>query len=119
MLVSQRSLPSVLSLTEATPPPTPGEDAIQRLLRTLRTPVVQHSPHMQKHYPAGRAPSFLSAGLPRDRRGRIAQKVERKAFHGVIEDDEIDGDGGETPRIGGGFNEVGRDRDREFLESLR
>ena len=74
---------------------------------------------MQKHYPAGRAPSFLSAGLPRDRRGRIAQKMERRALQGHIEDDEGNEDGGETPRIGGGFSDSAREREREFLESLR
>ncbi|KAJ8463330.1 hypothetical protein ONZ51_g10330 [Trametes cubensis] len=57
----------------------------------------------------GAPPSFLSAGLPRDRRGRIAQKSDTYVYW----------DGGETdtPRVA--FADPGRERDKELLESLR
>ncbi|TBU22984.1 HbrB-like-domain-containing protein [Dichomitus squalens] len=73
VLVSQRSQRLVsLSLTAPPPQPSTGEAAIARLLRAL------HAPLPRQARPAGGAgaPSFLSAGLPRDRRGRIAQKVD-------------------------------------------
>lgn len=114
MLVSQRPLPSVLSINEFTPPPTPGEAAIQHLLRAIRSPVVQLTPHIYKRYSSG-APSFLSAGRPRDRRGRIAQKGVKRDLH---EEDE-EGEGFETPKLGGAFVDALRERDRELLESLR
>ena len=108
-----------MSLTEPTPPPTPGEEAIQRLLRTIRAPLVHLSPNHRRHSGRG-APSFLSAGLPRDRRGRIAGKSDSR--HGasrVLEELDND-DGGETPKIGAQFaTDAMRDREREFLESLR
>ncbi|KAI0790700.1 HbrB-like-domain-containing protein [Abortiporus biennis] len=117
VLVSQRPLPSVLSLTEPTPPPTPGEEAILRLLRTIRTPSSRLASHYKRYSTRG-APSFLSAGLPRDRRGRIAMKPEKRR-HELHEEDE-DGEGIETPRIGGSFAvDPVREREREFLESLR
>ena len=71
MLVSQRSTRlASLSLTAPPPQPTPGEAAITRLLRALHAPLATVA-----RSTAG-APSFLSAGLPRDRRGRIAQKAD-------------------------------------------
>ncbi|KAI0780338.1 HbrB-like-domain-containing protein [Fomes fomentarius] len=76
VLVSQRShRPASLSLTAPPPQPSTGEAAITRLLRALHAPIATLG--APRH--AGRtgaAPSFLSAGLPRDRRGRIAQKAD-------------------------------------------
>lgn len=109
MLVSQRSLPSVLSLTEAAPQPTPGEAAIQHLLRAIHTPLSKDTSNSFHRF-STRAPSFLSAGLPRDRRGRIEMKGNQK----VVKEEEEGDDGGDTPRMVA-FTE-GR---REFLESLR
>ncbi|KAH8107830.1 HbrB-domain-containing protein [Cristinia sonorae] len=118
VLVSQRPFPSVMSLTEPTPPPTPGEEAIQRLLRTIRTPLVNLSPNRHSEHSGRGAPSFLSAGLPRDRRGRIAGKSDPRSMMAKVLDEEEDG--GETPRLGGQFvTEPVRDKEREFLESLR
>jgi hypothetical protein len=66
--------------------------------------------------------------MPRDRRGRIAQKTLKgkgRDGHGhEHEDEESDGvlgDGGETPRIGlgGAAVNVDREHEREFLEALR
>ncbi|KAH9928056.1 HbrB-like-domain-containing protein [Amylocystis lapponica] len=116
VLVSQRSRrPVSFSLTAPPPQPTAGEAAVEQLLRTVRAPhTVGQRPLARQHG----APSFLSAGLPRDRRGRIAQKHERGGSKGIAEEPE--GEGEETPRLGGavvGFAE--REREKEFLESLR
>lgn len=125
VLLSQRSLPVLYSLTAPPPPPPPGEEAVQLLLRAIRTPLVQISPDNKHYFGATGAPSFLSAGLPRDRRGRIARKPERTGGGGarydvVYAQDVIDGVNGEdTPRLGGGFGDPARDREREILESLR
>lgn len=110
-----------MSLTEPTPPPTPGEQAIQQLLRTIRTPLVHLSPNMRRRHSARGAPSFLSAGLPRDRRGRIAGKADGRHSASKVLDEVVDDDGGETPRIGAQFatTDTMRDKEREFLESLR
>lgn len=74
--------------------------------------------------PLTRAPSFLSGGLPRDRRGRIAQKQKGKGLAHLVglgsgEDEDMLGD--ETPRGGSSSYvvEVEREREREFLEALR
>lgn len=111
MLVSQRTLPSVLSLTEPTPQPTPGEAAIQHLLRAIRTPLSKDAPTSYHRF-STRAPSFLSAGLPRDRRGRI----DMKGSHIMVKE-EAEDDGGDTPRVVAFVD--GREKGREFLESLR
>lgn len=73
-----------------------------------------------------RTPSFLSGGIPRDRRGRIAQKkgkgvstlVGFDAMKGVLDDEDVSGD--ETPRnAAGGVLDLERERERVMLESLR
>lgn len=76
-----------------------------------------------------RAPSFLSGGLPRDRRGRIAQKRNLGGIGygasgpGGEGGEEGDDAGGETPR--NGFVEsfsmldLERERERIFLDGLR
>ncbi|KAI0769576.1 HbrB-like-domain-containing protein [Trametes elegans] len=83
VLVSQRSQRLVsLSLTAPPPQPTAGEAAIARLLRAMHAPLVTLARGQAR--PTTGAPSFLSAGLPRDRRGRITQKGEleaRRAMH--------------------------------------
>ncbi|KDQ57725.1 hypothetical protein JAAARDRAFT_156667 [Jaapia argillacea MUCL 33604] len=77
----------------------------------------------------GGAPTFLSGGAPRDRRGRIGQKPGWIGAETILgrgrgrgEEDE-DGDGEETPRNGVGFLDIDkvreREREREFLDSLR
>ncbi|KAI0373563.1 HbrB-domain-containing protein [Pilatotrama ljubarskyi] len=143
VLVSQRSQRLVsLSLTAPPPQPTAGEAAIARLLRAMHAPIVTLGARAHARPTTTGAPSFLSAGLPRDRRGRIAQKAERGAVGGeqdgrgrwygsvreeseVYEDDEERsgwyGYEGEvdTPRVGVAFADPGRERDKELLESLR
>ncbi|KAI1784258.1 HbrB-domain-containing protein [Ganoderma leucocontextum] len=75
VLVSQRSQRLVsLSLTAPPPQPTAGEAAVARLLRALHAPLASLAPRHNRTAGGLGAPSFLSAGLPRDRRGRIAQK---------------------------------------------
>jgi hypothetical protein len=129
VLISQRCLPVAFSLTDPPPSPTPGEEAISLLLRDIRMPLrPKNSKHDsgRNHYFAGTgAPSFLSAGLPRDRRGRIAQKPERQLTdisHIVDDYDEKSGLGEETPRLASGYSEnrqAAREKEREFLESLK
>ncbi|KAF7977425.1 hypothetical protein HWV62_3572 [Athelia sp. TMB] len=102
--------PSALS-PRPPPPPGPGEKALAELVRALRLPSAPGGGSI-----TARAPSFLSEGAPRDRRGRIAQKpasvrvpgVEGEGY-GFGEGEGYGGDGEETPRNGG----------REFLEALR
>ncbi|OBZ66068.1 Target of rapamycin complex 2 subunit bit61 [Grifola frondosa] len=130
VLVSQRSQrPTALSLTA--PPPQPTKQKPHPLLRALRAPLAQQIPekHRPPTVPTG-APSFLSAGLPRDRRGRIAQK-ERVGTPSVVRRVRSEGAEGrplsngsaeneadlETPRVT--FADPGRERDKELLESLR
>ena len=116
-----------------------------RLLRALHAPLA--APRHPRPPTAGAgAPSFLSAGLPRDRRGRIAQKHKSGAparsyyYSGwgggvgagggygngghangrAARDAEWDEAEADTPR--GGVTsavDAGRERDKEFLESLR
>ncbi|KAI0644373.1 HbrB-like-domain-containing protein [Trametes meyenii] len=167
VLVSQRSHRLVsLSLTMPPPQPTAGEAALARLLRALHAPLTTRPAR-----PTTGAPSFLSAGLPRDRRGRIAHRAERSHAHahshsyaptqtqahggrvsgaeldargrwrlreeagefeeGNDEDEDYDEGGGrgadgywyegetDTPRVGVSFADPVRERDKEFLESLR
>jgi len=129
VLASQTRLrPTQLSLTEPAPQPTAGEVAVTQLLRTIRSPlsslptnatlrpfsVASASSHK-------RTPSFLSGQVPRDRRGRIGQKpgwMRAEKILGPGDDDPDDDNGEETPRNYGYF-EQGREKEREFLESLR
>ncbi|OCH90237.1 HbrB-domain-containing protein [Obba rivulosa] len=128
VLVSQHpSRPISFSLTSSTPQLTPGENAVQHLLRAVRAPLIDHT-HHTRHSTRTGTPSFLSAGLPRDRRGRIAQKHDRHGSAGQLriipgapsEADRgvFDEDGGETPRMAAGMPDP-REREKEFLESLR
>ncbi|KAI0940478.1 hypothetical protein AcW1_003662 [Taiwanofungus camphoratus] len=98
LLVSQRpQRPISFSLTAPPPQPSAGEAAVQYLLRAVRAPLPQLS--RNRELSTG-APSFLSAGAPRDRRGRIAQKHDlhgRRSSSGIrdcimVPDDE-DGEG--------------------------
>ena len=125
VLVSQRPRPISFSLTSAPSAPTPGEAAVQHLLRVIRAPLTQLERSMQR----GNS-TFLSSAQPRDRRGWIAQKYDRRrsgvrcATDASGEGDEGDGDfggGGETPRMAARFAHMThlRERDEEFLESLR
>ncbi|KAI0063525.1 HbrB-domain-containing protein [Artomyces pyxidatus] len=116
VLVSQgRSHHASVSLTTPSPLPTPGEAAVSHLLRVVRASTSGarlsggRAPHRQ-----ARTLSFLSGNIPRDRRGRIAQRPGPLRMDLVVSDDEQDG--GETPRIGFAPE---REREREFLESLR
>lgn len=129
VLTSQkRSRPVTFSLTTPAPQPTPGEAAVADLLRIVRSPRVYLDARTQALRlgplsPLSRAPSFLSGGLPRDRRGRIAHKQKGKGVNDLISDGLADGDdtfGDETPRNGPSqMLEVEREREREFLEALR
>ncbi|KAG6813677.1 hypothetical protein H0H92_008525 [Tricholoma furcatifolium] len=123
VLTSQRR-PRALafSLTAPVPTPTPGEQVIIDLLRVVRSPRPQYDARAQalnKLVPASpraRAPSFLSGGLPRDRRGRIAHKQNARR-PAPLGDDVFNGD--ETPRGGSYVSDMEREREREILESLR
>ncbi|PBL02141.1 HbrB-domain-containing protein [Armillaria gallica] len=120
------------SLTAQPPQPSTGEAAVLELLRILRSPTPQFDGRQTVKPSTGRAraPSFLSGGLPRDRRGRIAQKQKGASLPNLVSNtisagDDGDSSGGETPRIGSGGTVVEierereREKEREFLEALR
>ncbi len=66
-----------------------------------------------------RAPSFLSGGLPRDRRGRVAHKHRSKpSALNLVLTDEDDAFGDETPRLGQSHDAEHRRR-LELLDSLK
>lgn len=129
VLTSQkRPRPVTFSLATPAPQPTAGEAAITDLLRIVRSPKTNFDARTQALKlgplsPLARAPSFLSGGLPRDRRGRIAHKQKGKGVNDLVLDGVGDGDdayGDETPRNGPSYMlEVEREREREFLEALR
>ncbi|KAF8348114.1 HbrB-like-domain-containing protein [Amanita rubescens] len=104
--------PTAHSLATATSQPSPGEAAIADLLRSSAQPWLDVGRQT-------RTPSFLSGGLPRDRRGRIAQKRKSKKMTlSSLDDESLE----ETPRLGNTFSTVlflEREREREILESLR
>ncbi|EMD37787.1 hypothetical protein CERSUDRAFT_105686 [Gelatoporia subvermispora B] len=128
VLVSQRpSRPVSFSLTASAPQLTPGETAVTHLLRAVRAPLSHNAHHKHLSTRTG-TPSFLSAGLPRDRRGRIAQKHDRQGSGGKLriipgatsdaEHSALDDEGGETPRMTAGMPDP-REREKDFLEALR
>src|SRR5262249_12655126 len=68
-----------------------------------------------------RAPSFLSGGLPRDRRGRVAHKHRSKpsALSLRLEgDDSLFAVGDETPRLAQSFETEHR-REMQILDTLK
>ncbi|KAJ7647492.1 HbrB-like-domain-containing protein [Roridomyces roridus] len=117
ILVSQgRQRPPPVSLTSAPPQPSVNEATIADLLRAVRSPRPQFdATATSTPISPPRAPSFLSGGLPRDRRGRIAQKSLNLAGIKIAEDENDDIFGDETPRVAQGL----REREREFLEALK
>ena len=111
--------PTAHSLATSTTQPSTGEAAIAELLRVVRNPGSQTTPRLGVDGHMSRTPSFLSGGLPRDRRGRIAQKRKSTQMTlSSLDDESLE----ETPRIGNTFNTMlflERERERELLESLR
>ncbi|KAF7375994.1 hypothetical protein MSAN_00014000 [Mycena sanguinolenta] len=104
-----------MSLTSAAPQMSAQEQAVADLLHFLRSPRPQFDAKaVTTPISPSRAPSFLSGGLPRDRRGRVAQKSLDRV---KIKEGEDDLFGDETPRVGQGLTD--REREREFLEALR
>ncbi|KAF9529288.1 HbrB-like-domain-containing protein [Crepidotus variabilis] len=117
-----RYLPATFSLTTPSPQPTAGEAAIRDLLRLVRNPRPQADFRNTKFKsPFTRTPTFLSGGLPRDRRGRVAGKGKSIPEFGVTRlEDEMFGE--DTPRMGPPASyviEIERERERELLEALR
>ncbi|KAJ7072500.1 HbrB-like-domain-containing protein [Mycena amicta] len=116
VLSSQCRRPPPVSLTSAPPQPTSSEAAIVELLRLVRSPRPQFDAKTTTTPTSpSRAPSFLSGGLPRDRRGRVGKK--QLSGIKIIEDGDEDLFGDETPRVGHGLAD--REREREFLEALK
>lgn len=113
-----RYLPATFSLTTPSPQPTAGEAAIRDLLRLVRNPQGDLRNTKFKS-PFTRTPTFLSGGLPRDRRGRIAGKGKNIAeLVGAKLDDETFGE--DTTRVGPAASYVLEiERERELLDSLR
>ncbi|KAJ7874679.1 HbrB-like-domain-containing protein [Mycena olivaceomarginata] len=109
---------TTMSLTSAPPQPSASEQAVVDLLRAVRSPRPQFDAKaMSTPISPSRAPGFLSGGLPRDRRGRVAQKSLDRVGVKVTEEGEDDIFGDETPRVAQGLTD--REREREFLEALR
>lgn len=89
-------------------PPSAGEATIESLLPLVSNP--QRPSFGQGLTPRAATPSFLSAGRPRDRRGRIGSSGAVSVL-GIVggwatmpartDQQEEDDEGGETPRIGG------------------
>jgi hypothetical protein len=118
-----QQLPFTFSLTTPTPQPIAGEAAIKDLLRLVRDPCAQSDSVNQKfkNDPAfqSRTPTFLSGAIPRDRRGRIAQKgkIPQALNHSQRNGDLFE----EIPRKGpvSYVIELEHEREREMLEALR
>ncbi|KXN90196.1 Target of rapamycin complex 2 subunit bit61 [Leucoagaricus sp. SymC.cos] len=108
---------TTFSLAPPDPDASPNAAAIDDLLRALRNPRQMEKPGLFKvnvTFPV-RAPSFLSGGLPRDRRGRVAHKHKNKPSIlslGLSDEDNISGD--ETPRLAHSYR-----RNVELLDSLK
>lgn len=124
MLSSQSRQFVTFSLTSSTPQPTAGEAAINDLLRLVRNPCPRSDSVNQqfKNSPAfqSRTTTFLSGGIPRDRRGRVAQKSKiPQALNYDQRNEDLFGE--ETPRKGpvSYVIEMEREREREMLEALR
>ncbi|EIN11413.1 HbrB-domain-containing protein [Punctularia strigosozonata HHB-11173 SS5] len=128
VLASQaRTRFSSLSLTSPLPKPGPGEEAVSNLLKLVMHPPSSASstsplsshPSFSYSYSkrASRAPSFLSSGKPRDRRGRVASKPHSLKVASLDIAGE-EGDGEETPR-GFVLSSDGEKSRRELLEALR
>ncbi|KAF8515436.1 HbrB-like-domain-containing protein, partial [Gautieria morchelliformis] len=107
------------TLAAPLPSPSQGESAATHLLRAIRSPdtVVSTRP-----FSVARHPSFFSSAAPRDRRGRVSRKSGHYSTSNTktpIEkwDQGSDDNDDETPRNAGFRGE--RDREKEFLESLR
>lgn len=120
----QPSPPPSFNLTSPNPPPqiSPSEKALNDLIDALRDPSASRDASKNAKSNSVLAPGFHSGGLPRDRRGRIAQK-QNLGSPGIAADDEEGWDeGGETPRngfVGTTTLDMEREKEREFLEGLR
>ncbi|KAG1799785.1 HbrB-like-domain-containing protein [Suillus plorans] len=111
VLTSERRVRSPsppLSLHTPAIQPSAGEAAIESLLRLVSNQRVSHGHGLA---PRAATPSFLSAGRPRDRRGRIGSSGAASVL-GIVggwaamptqtdEREEEEEEGGETPKIGG------------------
>ncbi|KAF9451276.1 HbrB-domain-containing protein [Macrolepiota fuliginosa MF-IS2] len=112
---------NTFSLAPPDPDASPSAAAIDDLLRALRNPRQPDRPGLFKSnapFPV-RAPSFVSGGLPRDRRGRVAHKHRNKPAVlslGLSDEDDVFGD--ETPRLGQSYDAEHRRR-VELLDSLK
>ena len=120
----QPSPPPSFNLTSPNPPPqiSPSEKALNDLIDVLRVPSATKDASKNAKSHSLLAPNFLSGGLPRDRRGRIAQKRNLENPDIAAEDEEGWDEGGETPRnefMGATTLDMEREREREFLEGLR
>ncbi|KAG1878242.1 HbrB-like-domain-containing protein [Suillus subluteus] len=111
VLTSERRVRSPsppLSLHTPVIQPSAGEAAIESLLRLVSNP--QRLSHGHGLAPRAATPSFLSAGRPRDRRGRIGSSGAASVL-GIVggwatmpaltDEREEEEEGGETPKIGG------------------
>ncbi|KAL0581860.1 hypothetical protein V5O48_000228 [Marasmius crinis-equi] len=115
-----RARPPAFSLTAAPPQLSPGETAVNDLLRLVRSPRRGFGPgnkslgasNMNARMSVKSSASFLSGGVPRDRRGRVAMKLKDRD-----KDPNRTKDLDETPR--NTQTAIEREREREFLDSLK
>jgi hypothetical protein len=115
---------NTFSLAPPDPDASPSAAAVDDLLRALRN-TRQERPGLfntntNPAFPV-RAPGFLSGGLPRDRRGRVAHKHRSKpsALSLHLEDgDTLFTVGDETPRLAQSFEAEHRRR-MQLLDSLK
>lgn len=125
---------SSLTLTAPMPQLSPGEQAISDLLHCLlhtrNKPGTGGRSNPTSPASKARAPSFLSGGLPRDRRGRIAQKnlsISLSNNLGELSNGESGDEASVLPppnsNSGKNWTEMAidaeREKDREFLEALK
>ncbi|KAF5325680.1 hypothetical protein D9611_000140 [Ephemerocybe angulata] len=120
-----RQRPVAFSLTAPAPQPTAGEGAVMELLRLVRSPHPQFDARQPTFKATMRTPSFLSGGLPRDRRGRIAGKrnaINQENFSMFAnEEDETTPGASDEVLQSASFIEMdsNREKERELLDSLR
>lgn len=122
VLASQGRSTRVSSFSLTSPPlqqASQGENAVADLLRAIRAPRSSDARNPQTTGPRSRAPSFLSGGVPRDRRGRIAQRAGGlPSLVGIGGPDEDFSDDVLRNHTGA-VAELERERERAVLESLR
>lgn len=112
---------TTFSLAPPDPDASPNAAKVDELLRAMRgaRPSERTGPSKNHSTFPVRAPSFLSGGLPRDRRGRVAHKHRSKlSVLSLGSSDQDVPPGDETPKIGHSYDSEHKRR-MELLDSLK